>query len=56
MKKYIYVIGLLCSFMTFEVGFTRFNEVGPDIFGIGFMTMTFVIGFLLATLWLKDKA
>ena len=55
MKKYIYVIGLFYSFITFVIGFNHYKAEGVDIFGFGFMGMTPIISFVLATIWLREQ-
>jgi len=54
-KKYIYLIGGFYSFVTFMIGFNHTVDHGPEIFNIGFMLMTPVISFLLASLFLRDS-
>jgi hypothetical protein len=55
MIKYLYLLGLAFSLLTFIVGFGNFIEKGLNIFSLGFMSMTPVIAFVMTSLHLKKK-
>ena len=55
MNKYIYVVGLFYSLLTFMVGWNHFLEFGGSWFGVAFMSMTPITVFILTLMWLRER-
>lgn len=55
MLKYLYLFGLVFSFLTFMVGFNNYNEHEVfSVFNLGMMSLTPIISFILTTIYLKN--
>jgi hypothetical protein len=51
MRKYVYLFGIVYSFLTFMVGWNHLQDNGFSIFNIGMMAFTPFIAFLLGLDW-----
>jgi len=51
MRKYVYLFGIVYSFLTFMVGWNHLQDNGFSTFNIGMMAFTPFIAFLLGLDW-----
>lgn len=54
MRKYIYLFGIIYSFLTFMVGWNHMQDNGFATFNIGMMAFTPVIGLVLGYDWARQ--
>jgi len=51
MRKYVYLFGIVYSFLTFMVGWNHLQDNGFSTFNIGMMAFTPFIAFVLGLDW-----
>ena len=56
MRKYVYLFGIVYSFLTFMVGWNHYQEHGFEIFNVGMMAITPVLAFILGYDWASEQA
>jgi hypothetical protein len=54
MRKYIYLFGIIYSFLTFMVGWNHMQDNGFETFNVGMMAFTPFIAFVLGYDWVRQ--
>lgn len=54
MRKYIYLFGIIYSFLTFMVGWNHMQDNGFETFNVGMMAFTPTIAFVLGLDWARQ--